>query len=210
MNKYAANYFCSAVANSWLYLFLPFYCITLQTNNSSSTGGVSQPVSTELFFRGRGETTNSTMSKLPATQDIPTAGEWFHSHGLPWTTTNELKLSGMGVECVEHFKLLQEDEWNALFVDQTIIIHSVALRVMNRLREEGEIDTKNCAKQAGKSTPSAPIPLKKIVVGKGKSKLKDQEDAMLKFGYSQKMEQIILAYYFVQNISKHALNLLMM
>ena len=77
------------------------------------------------------------MSKALLVLGIDAVKRQFLSHSLPWNSEIDLKLTTIGVRCVEELKELHPKEWDGLFADQTVISQRKAKRVFGKLLEEG-------------------------------------------------------------------------
>jgi hypothetical protein len=98
------------------------------------------------------------MSKHEA--NISAVGQWFLGNALPWSDGTATKLVTLGVTCVEHLKECTDEEWDNLFLEETVITRRVATRVFAGLKNDGELDPKKCASQLGIAQAScAPPPL---------------------------------------------------
>ena len=51
----------------------------------------------------------------PAPPSLLGVQGWFLKNGLPWDAGIELNLSKAGVECLEHLKVFESQEWEEFF-----------------------------------------------------------------------------------------------
>jgi hypothetical protein len=108
------------------------------------------------------------MSKHEAS--ISAVGRWFLGNALPWSDGTATKLVTLGVTCVEHLKECTDEEWDNLFLEETVITRRVATRVFAGLKNDGELDPKKCASQLGIAQASCapPPPPSVVLIKEGK------------------------------------------
>ena len=86
---------------------------------------------------------------------------FFKNNGLDWSIEIEKELCRIGVEYVEHIKLVSSDEWDSLFTNSSIVIKRLATKVYNDHLKGGEINPQKCAIELGiNSYPAngSPVP----------------------------------------------------
>ena len=88
---------------------------------------------------------------------------WFKQRGLPWSTSVQTLLNEMGVEVIEHLKLIEKSKWSDLFKDQKYIVQQLALKTYEELHKE-KVDVLKCATSLPicLSTDSHPTKKKKV------------------------------------------------
>ena len=59
---------------------------------------------------------------------------YFLGHGLSWNAKRASDLAMLGVEVVEHLKMLRKSEFEKLFEDEPIIMKRLAMKVLARLK----------------------------------------------------------------------------
>ena len=74
---------------------------------------------------------------------------YFLGHGLSWNAKRASDLATLGVEVVEHLKMLRNNEFEKLFEDEPIIMKRLAMKVLGRLKATGDVDPKKCAAELG-------------------------------------------------------------
>ena len=85
---------------------------------------------------------------------------FFINNGLPWTQAIEKFLSKKGFKNVELLKLLKDDEWDNLFVNEKIVQKRLASVVFKDLQADS-LKAPKCVTQTPlKSHDSEPTPLK--------------------------------------------------
>lgn len=97
---------------------------------------------------------------------------FFKNNGLDWSIEIEKELCRIGVECVEHIKLVSSDEWDSLFTNSSIVIKRLATKVYNDHLKGGEINPQKCAIELGinNAASASKTPQPKVSAGKGKFK----------------------------------------
>ena len=83
----------------------------------------------------------------PAPPSILGVQGWFLKNGLPWDAGIEFKLSEDGVECLEHLKVFESQEWDEFFEDDcyTKVQKCLEKSVFKKLEKEGDVDPEKCA-----------------------------------------------------------------
>ena len=76
----------------------------------------------------------------------------------------------LDVTCVEHLKECTDEEWDNLFLEETVITRRVATRVFAGLKNDGELDPKKCASQLGIAQASCAPPTLLSLLKRGKNK----------------------------------------
>lgn len=96
------------------------------------------------------------MSKEPPQSNILSVRKWFWSHGLPWNTDIESKLTNKGVECVEDLKKLNSKEWDEYFKEELIVTQQLSKYVFQKLngvlKKRAEEEAKAATKRKAMGT----------------------------------------------------------
>ena len=112
---------------------------------------------------------------------------FFVTNGLPWNTSIEQSLHEDGYDTVELLKVMEEDEWSALFTNEKKAKRRLALTVFQDLRD-APVNTSNCATKIP-FTPSSETTASASTSSKKKRKKKNHTDdnndihKMEKFGF---------------------------
>ena len=112
---------------------------------------------------------------------------FFVTNGLPWNTSIEQSLHEDGYDTVELLKVMEEDEWSALFTNEKKAKRRLALTVFQDLRD-APVNTSNCATEIP-FTPSSETTASASTSSKKKRKKKNHTDdnndihKMEKFGF---------------------------
>lgn len=99
----------------------------------------------------------STKRSAPEPELPATVRLFFVGKGLSWTTAIESGLAEFDVKCVEHLKLLTDDEWDGLFIGSSIIVQRLAKKVFAALKESGDVDPNKCANELGINDAAAAV-----------------------------------------------------
>ena len=109
------------------------------------------------------QTTNLNFTLLVSTMsaswspNLSDVKRWFDDSSLPWDTLIKTYLFGLGLECVEHLKMLELIKINGMFQQHPPITHRISKRFFKDLKSSGKLYPKKCANELGVQKAAAPL-----------------------------------------------------